>query len=158
MYYPDDTIQHAGVIAGKGGTFAHRYYRCSHDIKGYDHTLEIPYDLSCVTAACMMVSRQKFEEVQGLQEDLTVQYNDCDFCLRLYELGYFNVFLPQVKMYHYESKSRGLDRSRESMQRYQQEIEYVKKTWGNYTKHDPFYNDQYDKNYDYRLICGTGSN
>lgn len=158
MYYPDDTIQHAGVITGKGGTFAHRYYRCPRDIKGYDHTLDIPYNLSCVTAACMMVSRQKFEEVHGFSEGLTVQYNDCDFCLRLYKQGYFNVFLPQVKMYHYESKSRGLDRSTESMQRYQQEVECVKKTWGCFIKHDPFYNDQYDKNYDYRLICGTGSN
>lgn len=158
MYYPDTTIQHAGVIAGKGGGFAHRYYRCPRDIHGYDHTLDIPYDLSCVTAACLMVSRKKFDRISGLNEELTVQFNDADFCLRLYEQGYFNIYLPQVKLFHYESKSRGLDRSRKSMERFRQEVDYAETKWHRYLKHDPFYNDQYDKNYDYRLIAGTGSN
>lgn len=158
LYYGDNTIQHAGVIAGKGGGFAHRYYRKPYDTKGYDHTLDIPYDQAAVTAACLMVSRKHFEDVNGMNEELTVQFNDCDFCLRLYEKGCNSVFLPYVKLYHYESKSRGIDKAPEKVKRFREEVDYVNQKWGSYMKHDPFYNDQYDTNYDYRLIAGTGSN
>jgi GT2 family glycosyltransferase len=158
LYYPDDTIQHAGVIAGKGGTFAHRYYQKDKRIKGYDHTLDVPNDVAGNTAACLMVSREKYNAVCGLDEKLSVQYNDADLCLKLYEKGSFNVFLPQVKMYHYESRSRGMDLSRQQVKRAEKENAYIRKKWYSYIKHDPFYNDQFDKNYDYQLIAGTGSN
>ena len=158
MYYEDDTIQHAGVIAGKGGGFAHRYYRKPRGVQGYDHSLDIPCNVAAVTAACLMVSRKHFDAVQGMNEELTVQFNDCDFCLRLYEKGYTSVFLPYVELYHYESKSRGIDKEPERVKRFVWEVDYVNEEWGSYLRHDPFYNDQYDTNYDYRLIAGTGSN
>lgn len=159
LYYKDGTIQHGGVITGKGGAMgAHRYYRKSHDEKGYMHTLDTVNDVICCTAACLMVSRKRFDEIGGFNEELTVQYNDVDFGIRLYEKGYFNVFMPDVELYHYESKSRGVDKKKESVDRYLSEIEYAKEHYKKYIKHDPFYNDQFDKNYDYMLIVGSGSN
>lgn len=159
LYYKDGTIQHGGVITGKGGAMgAHRYYHKPHDEKGYMHTLETANDVICCTAACLMVLRKKYDEIGGFNEELTVQYNDVDFGIRLYEKGYFNVFLPDVELFHYESKSRGIDKKKESVDRYLSEIKYAKEHYGNYVKHDPFYNDQFDKNYDYMLIVGSGSN
>jgi Predicted glycosyltransferases len=159
LYYPDGTIQHAGVITGKGGGLgAHRYYRKPHDSIGYMHTLEIANDVSCCTAACLMVSKEKYEEVKGMNEELAVQYNDVDFGLRLLNCGYYNVFLPDVKMIHDESKSRGIDKNQSAVDRYVNEVEYAKEHYAEWIEHDPFYNDQFDKNYDYMLIAGKGSN
>lgn len=151
LYYPDDAIQHAGVIAGKGGAFAHRYYKKDNNITPYDYTLRVPEDISCVTAACMMVSKKKFAEVKGFNESLEVQFNDCDVCLKLLEKGYHNVFLPHVHLYHYESKSRGIDRNKASVQRFNKEVDYVQTVWKKYLTHDPYYNDNLTKNYDYML-------
>lgn len=158
LYYGDGTIQHGGVITGKGGGFAHRYYRKPHNEKGYLHTMETVNDVACCTAACLMIPRKKYDEVGGMNEELTVQFNDVDLGLKLYEQGYFNVFMPQVELYHYESKSRGIDKKKEAVDRYVSEVEYVETHYGGYIAHDPFYNDQFDKNYDYMLIVGTGSN
>lgn len=158
LWYPDDTIQHGGVIIGKGGAAAHRYYRCPHDQKGYLYTLEMPNDVSCCTAACLMVKRKCWEELGGMNEELTVQFNDVDLALRLLKAGYYNVFLPEVELYHYESKSRGIDKDRKAVERYVSEVEYAKREWAEEILHDPFYNDNFDKNYDYQLIVGTGSN
>ncbi len=157
MYYEDGTIQHGGVISGKGGAAAHRYYRKPHDEKGYMHTLETANDVACCTAACLMFSREKYDEMHGLDEELSVQFNDVDFGLRLLEKGYFNVFLPYVEMYHYESKSRGIDKDRQSVERYVSEVEFAQKKWARYIVHDPYYNDNFDKSYDYMLIAGQGS-
>jgi len=157
LYYPDDSIQHGGVISGKGGAAAHRYYRAEKPVE-YGYTLTIPNDVSCCTAACLMVPKKKYMEVGMMNEELTVQFNDVDLGLRLYEAGYFNVFLPYVKLYHYESKSRGMDRTKEEMQRFMYEVNYAKEKWGKYIAHDPFYSDNFDKNYDFQLIVGTGSN
>ena len=158
LYYADDTLQHGGVITGKGGAAAHRWYRCEKDQKGYLYTLEAPNDVSCCTAACLMTSRKCWEELKGFNEDLTVQFNDVDYGLRLLEAGYFNVFLPSVELYHYESKSRGIDRNKKAVERFFEEVNWFKDHYGNYIEHDPFYNDGFDKNYDYKLIAGTGSN
>lgn len=158
LYYGDGTIQHGGVITGKGGGFAHRYYRKPHDEKGYLHTMETVNDVACCTAACLMIPRKKYDEVGGMNEELTVQFNDVDLGLKMYEHGYFNVFMPDVELFHYESKSRGIDKKKEAVDRYVSEVEYAESHYGNYIKHDPFYNNQFDKNYDYMLIVGTGSN
>ena len=158
LYYADGTIQHGGVISGKGGGFAHRYYRKPHDEKGYMHTLEIPNDVFCCTAACLMIPRKKYEELGGLNEELAVQFNDAEFGLKLLEHGYFNVFLPDVELYHYESKSRGVDKAKDAVERYVSEVDYAQEHYGKYIEHDPFYNDHFDKNYDYMLKVGTGSN
>ena len=158
LYYGDGTIQHGGVITGKGGGFAHRYYRKPHDEKGYFHTMETVNDVACCTAACLMIPRRKFDEVGGMNEDLTVQFNDVDLGLKLYEHGYFNVFIPDVEMFHDESKSRGIDNNKDAVDRFEAEVSYAETHYASYLKHDPFYNDQFDKNYDYMLIVGTGSN
>ena len=158
LWYPDDTIQHGGVIIGKGGVAAHRYYRCPHDQKGYMHTLDIPNDVSCCTAACLMVKRTCWEELGGMNEELTVQFNDVDLELRILKAGFYNVFIPEVELYHYESKSRGIDKEKKAVERYVREVEYAKREWADEIKHDPFYNDNFDKNYDYQLIVGSGSN
>ena len=96
--------------------------------------------------------------MNGLNEDLTVQFNDVDYGIRLYEAGYFNVFLPDVELIHYESKSRGIDKKKEAVERFFQEVNWAKETYGKYIEHDPFYSDNFDKNYDYKLKAGTGSN
>ena len=158
LYYGDGTIQHGGVITGKGGGFAHRYYRKPHDEKGYLHTMETVNDVACCTAACLMIPRKKFDEVGGMNEELTVQFNDVDLGLKLYEHGYFNVFMPDVELFHYESKSRGIDKNKEAVDRFESEVSYAETHYASYLRHDPFYNDQFDKNYDYMLIVGTGSN
>lgn len=158
LLYPDGSIQHGGVIAGKGGGFAHRYYRKEDGDKGYMYTLCIPNDVACCTAACLMISKEKYEEVGGMNEELTVQFNDVDLGLRLLEKGYFNVFLPDVQLVHYESKSRGIDKKKEAVKRYVWEVDYVQEHYKEYLEHDPFYNDNFDTNYDYMLICGKGSN
>ena len=158
LWYPDGSIQHGGVIVGKGGAAAHRYYRCLHEEKGYLHTLDIPNDVLCCTAACLMTSRKNWNEMNGLNEELTVQFNDVDYGIRLYEAGYFNVFLPDVELIHYESKSRGIDKKKEAVDRFFKEVNWFQKTYSNYVEHDPFYNDNFDKNYDYKLKAGTGSN
>lgn len=158
LYYPDDTIQHGGVIIGKGGAAAHRYYRCPHGQKGYLFTLKMPNDVSCCTAACLMLKRKCWDELHGMNEELTVQFNDVDLALRLLKAGYYNVFLPEVELYHYESKSRGIDKDKKAVERYVSEVEFAKREWAEEIKHDPFYNDNFDKNYDYQLIVGTGSN
>jgi GT2 family glycosyltransferase len=158
LYYSDDTIQHGGVIVGKGGAAAHRWYRCEKDVQDYLYTLKAPNDVACCTAACLMTSRKCWDELNGLNEELTVQYNDVDYGIRLLKAGYFNVFLPGVQLYHYESKSRGIDKDRKSVKRFFEEVDWFKKNYGEYILHDPFYNDQFDKNYDYMLIAGTGSN
>lgn len=158
LYYGDGTIQHGGVITGKGGGFAHRYYRKPHDEKGYLHTLEVPNDVACCTAACLMVSKKKYLEVGGMNEELSVQFNDVDLGLKLTEKGYFNVFLPDVELYHYESKSRGIDKDKAAVERYVNEVKYAEEHYAQWLEHDPFYNDNFDKNYDYMLKVGTGSN
>lgn len=158
MYYPDGSIQHGGVITGKGGGFAHRYYRKPGNVKGYLETLAVPNDVACCTAACLMLAKKKYEEVKGMNEELTVQFNDVDLGIKLLEKGYFNVFLPDVKLIHYESKSRGIDKEQSAVQRYVDEVQYAKDHYAKWLIHDPYYNDAFDKNYDYMLIVGNGSN
>ena len=157
LLYPDFSIQHAGVISGKGGVAAHRYYRAEYDQQDYMHALSIPYDVACCTAACLMFRRECFDELNGLEEKLSVNFNDVDFGLRLLQHGYQNIFLPNVELFHYESKSRGMDISKEKVKRYLSEVQFMKDRWADFIQHDPFYNNQFDKPYDYRLKAGIKS-
>lgn len=151
LLFPDNTIQHAGVVMGKGGVAGHIYSGQASDISGVGYELKVPYNVSCCTAACLMIRKDVYQNMQGLNENLKVAFNDVDFGLRLLEKGYRNVFLPDVKLYHYESKSRGTDKSAEQLKRYYQECEYMKETWDKYIRKDPFYNVQYSRNDDYKL-------
>lgn len=151
LMFPDDTIQHAGILMGKGGVAGHVYSGKSIDIKGYGYELSYPYNVSCCTAACLMCKKDKYLEVGGLNEELKVAFNDVDFGLKLLKAGYRNVFLPSVKLYHYESKSRGMDKSAAQLKRYYEECDYMKDNWNEYIENDPFYNDNYSLESDYHL-------
>ena len=140
LYYPDETIQHAGVILGIGGVAGHIHKGLSNEIFGYFNRMLNITNYSAVTGACLMVKKVQFELVGGLEERLTVAFNDVDFCLKLQEKGYYNVVLPQVKLYHHESKSRGFEDTPEKRLRFISEIEFIQKRWGGLLIRDPFYN------------------
>ena len=145
LLYPDNTVQHAGVIMGLGGVASHAYIGAGRKDPGMYGRLRVPYNYACVTAACLVVSKKKYQEVNGLEEDLKVAYNDVDFNLKLLEKGYYNVFVPQVEIYHYESKSRGLDNTPKKLKRFNLEQGYMYKKWPNIIKDDPFYNANFSK-------------
>ena len=109
LLYPNDDIQHGGVVLGVGGIARHAFLNYEGDTYGFYGRMVVPYNYSAVTAACLMVSKKKFNEVNGFTEELKVAYNDIDLNLKLRKKGYYNVLLPQIELYHYESKSRGLD-------------------------------------------------
>lgn len=143
LLYPDDTIQHGGVILGIDGTARHAFLHAPSDSYGFYGRLLVPYNYSAVTAACMMVSRKKFNEVGKFNEELKVAFNDVDFNLKLLNKKYYNVFLPQVELYHYESKSRGLDTTTEKYQKFLQEKEYLQTNWKKELECDRFYNPNF---------------
>ena len=145
LLYPDMTVQHAGVILGLGGVASHAYIGASRDEIGMYARLRVPFNYAANTAACLMVSRKKFDEVNGLEETLMVAYNDIDFNLKLLEKGYYNVTLPQLEALHYESKSRGLDTTSAKYQRFIKESDYMWKKWGKLLNDDPYYNPAFSK-------------
>ncbi|MBQ7333704.1 MAG: glycosyltransferase [Clostridia bacterium] len=141
LYYPDDTIQHAGVIIGLGGVagHSHKYFPRNH--VGYSYRLTIAQNLSAVTAAALMVKRSVFEEIGGLDEKFAVAFNDVDFCLRIRESGYLIVWTPYATAYHHESKSRGFEDTPEKQKRFASEIERFHGKWSEFLKAgDPYYN------------------
>ena len=141
LYYPDDTIQHAGTIIGIGGIAGHAFLNMPRSRSGYLHKASLQMDLSAVTAACMMMKRSVFESLGGFEEKLAVAFNDVDLCLRCVKAGYLVVYNPKVELYHYESKSRGSEDSEEKVRRFQQEIEFMRIRWIDLLKQgDPYYN------------------
>lgn len=140
LLYSDGRIQHAGVVLGYGGGagHAHKYFPRYHP--GYMKRLIATQNYSAVTAACLLVKKSLFVEVNGLNEkDLTVAFNDVDFCLRVREAGVRNVYCAEAELYHHESVSRGLDHAPEKAARFNRELEFLKKQWGKYIQHDPAY-------------------
>ena len=141
LYYPDGTIQHAGIIIGIGGIAGHAFLNMPGSRTGYLHKASLQMDLSAVTAACMMMKRSVFKELGGFEEKLAVAFNDVDLCLRTVQAGYLVVYDPQVELYHYESKSRGTEDSEEKIRRFQGEIEFMRTRWIKLLKEgDPYYN------------------
>lgn len=141
LYYDDDTIQHAGVVIGFGGIAGHCFVQQPRGFSGYCHRIICAQDYSAVTAACMMVRKDAFEEVGGLTEELAVAFNDIDFCMKLRAAGYLIVYNPYAELYHYESKSRGQEDTPEKVARFNQEIATFERRWPEILKHgDPFYN------------------
>jgi O-antigen biosynthesis protein len=140
LLYPDGSIQHCGVIIGLGTIAAHAFYRCPDD-RRHSNMVDIIRNYSAVTAACMMVRKDVFKELGGFDENLAVDYNDIDFCLKLREKGYLIVYTPYARLYHLESFTRGYADKPEKRTRRLQEIEYVKARWGAViAKGDPYYN------------------
>ncbi|MGQ4649222.1 glycosyltransferase [Lyngbya aestuarii] len=140
LLYPDDTIQHAGVVAGVGGVAGHSHKYFKANSQGYFSQINTVNNFSAVTAACLMCRRDVFEEVGGFEEDLAVAFNDVDFCFKLLEKGYRNIYLPHVVLYHYESKSRGSDDTAGKLARFIKEIEYMQNKWKKIIASDPCYN------------------
>lgn len=141
LYYPDDTIQHAGVILGFGGIAGHAAIGQSRYELGYMARPCTTQDVSCVTAACLMVKKSVFDEVNGLDEDFKVAFNDIDFCMKVRDKGYLIVYNPYCEFYHYESKSRGLEDTDEKVERFNGEIKRFRGKWNKELEAgDPFYN------------------
>ncbi|MFV0527835.1 MAG: glycosyltransferase family 2 protein [Lachnospiraceae bacterium] len=141
LYYPDDTIQHAGCIVGMGGVAGHIFTDMDRKRSGYLHKASIQQNMSAVTAACMMVEKSAFLEVGGFTEELAVAFNDVDFCLKIRSHGFLIVYNPFVELYHFESKSRGAEDSQDKVRRFQEEIEYMRVHWRSILcEGDPYYN------------------
>ncbi|GFI01700.1 putative glycosyltransferase EpsJ [Lachnospiraceae bacterium] len=146
LYYANKTIQHAGVVLGLGAhrTAGHSHYGQHRDNLGYMGRLCYAQDVSAVTGACLMVKKSLFEEVGGLDEGFAISLNDVDFCLKLREKGYLNVFTPFAELYHLESVSRGLDDGGEKAERYNQESERFREKWKEVLRAgDPYYNPNF---------------
>lgn len=140
LYYPDNTIQHGGVILGIGGVAGHSHKYSSRYDCGYFNRLVMVQNLSAVTAAMMMVKHSVFDKVGGFDEQFAVAFNDVDFCLKIRERGYLIVFNPDVEAYHYESKSRGAEDTPEKKKRFHNEVVRFWKKWG-HPLIDPYYNE-----------------
>ena len=141
LYFPDDTIQHAGIGLGLFGLAAHYYKGADRGNFGYMGRLSIVQDLSCVTGACMMIRRDVFLEMGGMNEEFAVAFNDVDICVRMREAGYLIVFTPFSELYHYESKSRGYEDTPEKKERFSRELKLFLEKWGDVLKKgDPYYN------------------
>ena len=140
LLYPDNTIQHAGVIMGLGGYAAHSHRSAGRDEPGYFGRAQLRQNLSAVTAACLLVRRDVYEEVNGLDEQFQVAYNDVDFCLRVQAAGYKNIYTPFAELYHHESKTRGSDASAEKQKRFDKEKALLLSRWFSEIRNDPFYN------------------
>lgn len=140
LYYPDDTIQHAGVITGVHGVAGHVAVGQKRGDTGYFGRGCLVQNLSAVTAACLVVRKRVFDEVGGLDEAIAVAFNDVDFCLRLQQAGYRNVWTPHAWAYHHESASRGLDDAPEKRARFLAEVAFMQRRWGSRLERDPAYN------------------
>jgi GT2 family glycosyltransferase len=146
LLYPDNTIQHAGVILGIHGVAAHPYSRKPADHPGFCNRARLVQNLSAVTGACLVVRKSVYEEAGGLDEDLAVAFNDVDFCLRVRSLGYRNLWTPYATLYHHESISRGADDSPTKRARFVGEVEFMRRRWGDLLDNDPAYNPNLTRN------------
>ena len=144
LYFPNQTIQHAGVILGLGGlpgVAGHIYRERPRMHPGQASRALLAQNMSAVTAACLLVRRSVFDEVEGLDEThLGVAFNDVDFCLRVLERGYRNVWTPFAEFYHHESASRGYEDTPEKENRFEKESDFMKRCWGQLLLNDPAYN------------------
>ncbi len=141
LYYPDDTVQHAGVILGIGGVAGHAHKYFPKNSFGYMSRLTIAQNMSAVTAASMMVKTSVFREIGGFDESLAVAFNDVDLCLKIRNAGHLIVFTPYAEAYHYESKSRGLEDTAEKQKRFNGEVDRIQAKWPKvFEAGDPYYN------------------
>ena len=140
LYYPDDTVQHGGVMLGVGGVAGHMHHRVARGDPGYMERAFHPQELSAVTGACMLVKRSAFDAVGGFDEALPVAFNDIDFCIRLRMAGWRIAWTPDAELYHHESISRGKEDTPEKHQRFLAEVARMAKRWDGVLQTDPAYN------------------
>jgi GT2 family glycosyltransferase len=142
LYYSNRTFQHCGVILGLGGVAGHSHKHFPPNHPGYFNRLLLIQNLSAVTAACLLMRKSVFEEVGGLDEKkLRIAFNDVDFCLKVREAGYRNLWTPYAELYHHESVSRGHEDTPEKIERFQFEVSHMKEKWGDKLLWDPYYNE-----------------
>lgn len=140
LWYPNETLQHGGIIVGLGGIAGHSHKHLPRHEYGYFARTSFVQNLSAVTAACLIIRKSIYEEIGGLNEqDLQVAFNDVDFCLRVQEAGYHNVWTPYAELYHHESATRGYENTPEKKARFAKEIQYMKLRWGDSLLNDPAY-------------------
>ncbi len=140
LWYPNDTLQHGGVILGIGGVAGHSHKHLPRHYPGYCGRASLSQSFSAVTAACMVIRKEIYEKVGGLDElNLAVALNDVDFCLRVREAGYRNVWTPFAELYHHESATRGYENTASKKVRLAGERQYMKERWGGILLHDPAY-------------------
>ncbi len=139
LLYPDDTIQHGGVVLGVGGIASHAHKHFPNTMAGYFARARLRNAMSAVTAACLLIRQSIYQEVNGLDEALHVAYNDIDFCLRVRQAGYRNVWTPYAELYHHESATRGAEDTPEKISRFNKESELVRQRWGDLLLNDPYY-------------------
>jgi GT2 family glycosyltransferase len=140
LWYPNDTVQHAGVLLGLGGVAGHVNLGARRGQAGYFARAVVSQNMTVVTAACLVVRKLAWERVGGMNEELAIAYNDVDFCLRLAEAGYRNVWTPHAELYHHESASRGSDMAPEKRARFVTEARWMQARWGTMLDRDPAYN------------------
>ncbi len=140
LLYPDGIVQHAGVVIGIGGVAGHGNKYIKRDAPGYGFRAVTTHGVSAVTAACLAVRKEVYNEVGGLDEALQVAFNDVDLCLKIRAAGYQNVFTPYAELIHHESVSRGHDDTKKKQALFEKEFNYMKNKWGNDLYYDPMYN------------------
>lgn len=149
LYYEDNTIQHAGVVIGLGAhrSAGHTHYKMPREHLGYMGRLCYAQNITAVTAACLLVKRSIYDEVGGLDETFTISLNDVDFCLKIGRKGYRNIFTPFAELYHYESKTRGMEEG-EKLRRYEKECAHFREKWkAELEAGDPCYNPNFSLDY-----------
>ncbi|WP_442855069.1 glycosyltransferase family 2 protein [Burkholderia sp. ABCPW 14] len=140
LWYPNDVLQHGGVLLGLGGIAGHMHHMLRRGHLGYFNRAVTMQNLSAVTAACLVIRKSVFDEVGGMNEELAVAFNDVDFCLRVREAGYANVWTPYAELYHHESATRGSDMAPEKYARFAREVDWMEQRWGAALERDPAYN------------------
>ena len=141
LIYPDERVQHGGVVLGVGGVANHFFHLLPRDDKGPIGRAVLTSTVSAVTAACLVVRKSVFDEVGGFDADnLPVAFNDVDLCLKIGQRGYRNVWTPHALLYHHESVSRGSDLVPEKLERFKAEVRFMQEKWGHLLDRDPFYN------------------
>lgn len=140
LYYPDDTMQHAGVITGLGRVAGYAHFRLPRGDPGYFRRAALVQNLSAVTAACLVMRKCLYEELGGLNETELAVANDVDLCLRIREAGHRIVWTPHAQLYHHESASRGSDTDADKLERFCGEVAYMMRRWGHVLDRDPYYN------------------
>ncbi len=143
LYFANNTIQHAGVVLGMGRhrTAGYIFSKVDKENLGYMGRLCYAQNLSAVTFACVMIPRHVWDEVGGLDESFAVAFNDVDMCMRIRKAGYLIVWTPYAELYHYESKSRGLEDTPEKKKRFEGEVKRFQERWKNeLAAGDPYYN------------------
>jgi glycosyltransferase involved in cell wall biosynthesis len=160
LYYPNDLIQHAGVVLGINGgsgkgVAGHAFKGLPKEVKGFPIQKDIIRNYSAVTAACLMIKKEKFFEVEGLDDIFRIAFNDVDFCLKLIEKGYYNIYTPYVELYHHESVSVGVpEKKTRDVEEFGKEIDLMYKRWGTLLLEDPFYNKNLtlkEENFNYKI-------